>query len=419
MKIAHEEDAERSVIGAILLRNDALDRIELKPEQFYHPGRRQLFASFLALRKEGKPIDPVTVGTDADLVELTECASFVPTADNIEHYASLVASAALDRDVRLKLSEVIHADVTGAELVEMAHAAINSVGSALPDPTRGMDLLVMEAVRAMQRTLEGGSPENKIPTGLSSVDQIIGGLKVGVLSILAGRPSMGKSSLARTIVDNASLRGLGVHVFSLEDTGDAYATRALADRARVDLRKLDTLQGIQKGEFLRVQEAANELYGRKCWLFDDSTSLSSRQISLRVRKHRKRNDTKLVVVDYAQLVAEPGRDDNERLTSLANALVHLARSENLAVLLLSQLNRDNEKRDDKRPVLSDLRGSGTLEQVANTVLFVHRPEMYASSEGERARLAGQAWCLVRKNKQGVTGEALLRWDGPCATYRDG
>jgi len=243
------------------------------------------------------------------------------------------------------------------------------------------------------------------------------------VTIVAGRPSHGKSSLTRTIADNANLAGCGVHVFSPEDRKNTYGMRLLADRSRVDLGRLRTMKGVTKGELNAIMDAANGVYQRRNWLVDDSAGLTSAQMAMRIRRRRRGNQTRLVVVDYIQLVRESARDMKDSVGLSIKNLAQVARDENVAMLVLSQLSRDVERRIDKRPQLSDLRETGELEQVAESVVFVMQPTKYLNPEStgdseEMEKWTGKGLAIVAKHKNSSTGQAVLAWDGPTATYRD-
>ncbi len=255
-----------------------------------------------------------------------------------------------------------------------------------------------------------------LATGFQDLDDL-GGLIIGGVTILAGRPSMGKSALGRSIADNVSRAGLGVHTFSLEDPRGPFFSRQVSDMTGINLQKVMTGNGLSEIDHLRIAEASDALKQRR-WLLDDSAGISSAGIWGKVKGRSRANGTRLVVVDYAQLIREAGvKDKRAEVEKAAEGLVELARNERVAVLLLSQLSRQCEMRDDKKPVLSDLRETGVLEQIASSVWFVYRPAVYAKNESDKELRKTEGWVLVRKNKHGSLGEVELHWDGPTATYR--
>lgn len=449
----HSADAEAAVLGAILLRNDALDQVELRPEEFYDPRHREVFAAVRSLQAAHKPIDPVTLEAELTRAEklasvgglsfLAELLDSVPTADNIAHYAALVADTALKRRVIIAASEIaargFRDDVDGEELLGDFHAAAGRIEHTNRDSATTMRDLAHDTFLAMSRALDarkrGESPDLALPTGIATLDALLnGGLPRGNMHILAARPSMGKSALARGIANSVNLSGAGVHVFSTEDKGAAYARRQFADDADVDLGRL-TAADVDMLEWRSISAVADDLYQRdhaRRWLVDDARSVSISDVALKVKRRRKENRTELVVIDYAQLLAsERGvryESREHQVSEVAKKAARLAGDENVVVLLLSQLNRDSEKRDDKRPSLADLRGSGELEQAADVVLMLHRPEWYLQKQRDGGNETldrqlelwrGKGQVLLEKGKNmRAPNMTVLQWDAKSATYRD-
>ena len=422
-----DQAAERALIGAALLRGEVRDLCAVPAEDFFSPRNGEIWRAMGRLRAQTTAIDPLTIHDElGDRAEacggfsyISDCLREVPTADNADHYARLVTDAALDRRIREGLASLLASESEGRDLLGEALARLSSIevldaDSAVPIGTATREA-ILDLYAGLQR-IEAGEPASwGLPTGFPVLDAALGGIQPGVVTILAGRPSMGKSSLARSIADSVAAAGHGVHVFSLEDSRRAYALRVLADHSRVDLHRLRGLD-LRQGEMDPITAAGNDLMQRTGWFLDDTSSISSAEVALRVRRHKSVNKTRMVVVDYVQLMRE--RDaragDKKTATELALAgLCDLARRENMAVLLLSQLSRECERRDNKRPLLSDLRETGELEQAADAVLFLYRDEVYDPSSRDK----GIAECLVAKNKHGKTGILRLHWDGPTASLR--
>ena len=434
--------AEVAILAAVMANGTALDGLDLDPDEFYSPRHQDVWRAMLSLRGARKPVDTVSV---AD--ELTRAGHFERiggystlgeindngyTGEGIEHHAGLVREAATKRRVLLAASELVtrayRADVSADDLLGNFAQAARSVEGKAKDGTLSM----AEAIRVhfgdygklLQAKASGEAVSLKLRTGLRPVDDLLaGGLPLGTLSILAGRPSQGKSALARTLADGVNQQGGGVHVFSTEDTCRAYVMRALADHADVDLARMWALD-VSRGEWGRIDEAAGRLYLRRGWLIDDARGLTIGDICRRVRKRARDNGTRLVVIDFAQIIGGPGRDERERIGAVSQGAADLAREENCAVLLLSQLNRESLKRGDCRPTLGDLKGSGDLEEDADVVLMVHRPEHYLLQQDQGDKrvqdqlrlVAGIGELLCEKAKNGPTGTAVLRWNKTTATY---
>lgn len=437
--LAHDEAAERALLGACFLDGSVLDRVELTDESLYHPRHRAIYAACRRLREQRRPVDPVTVtgelGEQAaacgGLSFVSDLVAEVPTAANAEHYAAVVQHHATTRQVALAVGATLSSGLEGEELLGHALERLSAIGTRRPDGAIAMPALLKATWQRLSAQVEarerGDTAVWGLPTGLWALDGILGGLAPGVVTILAGRPSHGKSSLARSIADNVSAAGHGVHVFTLEDSSHAYALRALSDRGSVPLQRLRSLE-LQRGDMRGLLGAADVL-SRPKWLVDDSAGLSAAQIAMRTRRHKRALATRLVVVDYVQLMREPTvrrrGDKGDEVAAAAESLVQLARDEQVAILLLSQLSRECEKREDKRPQLSDLRETGVLEQIADVVLFAYRPEQYldANSTDKRVLAQLEKWrgkglVIVGKNKHGPCGNVMLEWDAATATYRN-
>lgn len=415
---AWNRQAERAVIGGVLYDQAALDRVNLAPDDFFHPAHRETFAVCRRLRDESKPIDAITVGDELEragklaavggLSALTDLYTSRNVADAhaIEHWAAIVARDALTRRVRRALVDVLGADLEADELLGKAFAVLSELHAGRPGSVRTMRQLVLETVTELEDMYNGKIPPG-IPTGLRDLDFYLGGLQRGVLTVIGGRPSQGKSSLARTIADNVSSAGGGVHVFSLEDPARPYCRRAIADNARLELQRIRTPKDWVRGDLAAIMAAGNRLQ-RDCWLVDDTAGLSAAAVAMSVRRHKREINTQLVVVDYVQLLRESGKDKRERIDAGIEGLVRLAREEGVALIAISQLNRDTAK-ENRRPQLNDLKESGTIEEAADAVLLVHRGEKDGKPD---------TGVSLAKNKHGRTAWVPLFWDGPTATYRD-
>jgi replicative DNA helicase len=316
----------------------------------------------------------------------------------------------------LALSGELSAEEMAAEIFEAAGATQSPQG----DDTRNLLEVVTAAAHQIQAASQGSEPPG-VPTGFPDLDALLGRLCEGNVTILAGRPSMGKSALARSIALNAMREGYGVHVFSLEDTASTYGRRVLADLGRVDLHRLaSTRKGsITRADMASLTSAFDQVRGAtgSC-LVDDSSRLSSAQIASRVRRHRPRNKTRLVVVDYVGLIREDvgkGGNIGAVVTKAMHGLVELARKERIAVLALAQLNRMADSTEDGRPRMAQLRDSGELEQCAYGVMLVHRPDFH--DPNCKPEWKGKGLVDVAKNKNGPTGDVVMKWDASTATYQ--
>lgn len=424
--IRARDDAERSVLGAVLLRNQALDAVaNLAPEHFHDPKNREVFAAYRALAEASKPIDPVTVERQLEqagklkavggIAYLTDLLGLVPTADNVAAYATIVRRAAAERELAAGLAEALgklrgHDDVLDEVVQDISRLAADTHDGVGGEDRHATMAELAPAVWSEMRERIDHATTSGIPTGFPSLDVMVH-LRPNVLSILGGRTSTGKSAFARSIADNVSVRGVGVHYFSLEDAREMLVERQLADMARVNLHALGSGMTAQKAGDLAI--AVNALSKRRSWAVDDAADMTPQQIGAAVRRRKAELRTELVVVDYVQLVRAEGKNEVERVTNATRGLLRVAREEHVALLLLSQIGRETEK-ENRAPRLSDLSWSGALEQKASVVLLLHR-EKGDASKWEASR----AHCIVAKNKHGkkdVTVE--LHFDEATATWRD-
>ena len=425
-ELPNDVEAERAVLGAILLRGgDVLDRCELEPKHFYDPKCRVAFEAMERLQASGRPVnDPVLVegqagaksGAMGGLGFLAECLEGVPTADNAEHYAERVRGRWLLREVIIAASEIAATrEDDGETVAAQAMERFSILGQQRKETAQTMRDIALAQVKEFHKACEEGKPsqrEDFLTTGLVEFDSMTGGLELGIVSIMAARTSMGKSAMARTFADGVATRGHGVHTFTMEDPRRTLGMRAFSEHSRVPLTNLRGMD-LNKSHFPGIQRAAEHLFQRNNWLIDDEAGLSTAQISMRVRRQIRALKTKLVVVDYLQHIHEPTcRDDFDVATVAMRNLVRLARSENIHVMLVCQLNRKVEEREEKRPMLSDLRQSGRLEEDARMVMMLYRDDYYDPDKNP-----GQAELLIRKQSHGPQGVVGLTWDGPCVTYR--
>lgn len=420
-------EAEAALVGSVLtFGGEVIDRAEVEPEEFFDPRCRAVWATMRELHLGGKPAGDMTLIESAlgpvkferiGPAFLSDAVAKSAGADHAEHYAALIRTANLTRRVLAAVADIRNADLEGQELLSRAYEILSGIAKTVTDRTVTIGAAVKEAlgeiVAIIDRKAAGESAVLGAPTGIPDLDEVLLGIQYGVVTVIAGRPSHGKSSLAAAICDEANAQGLGVHVFSIEDQRRAYALRMLSRHTNVSLERLRAGDVRGGGEMSAIMGGADRLCMRERWIIDDEAGLDGTQIALRVRKYKRENQTRVVVVDYAQLVNDREPNPVIRVGKIAHQMQALAREEDVALILVSQLNRDCEKRDDKRPLLADLRQAGELEQCAEAVMFVYRDEMYYPDSDD----AGTAEILVRKNKNGRTGFARAAFQAECATFR--
>jgi replicative DNA helicase len=382
--------------------------VELTEEDFAHPGYRYIWGAMLDLHKAALPCDQVTLKPridEATYAVLSDVATAAISAINAEHYATLVKKSSLTRNVRKRVLTALDSGNEGEDLLGSVYAALTSFDSITSDRSKSMTQIVEESFVELRYLVESGGKWG-VETGFKELDVVTGGLPIGAITVIAARPGMGKSSLARQIADNVSARGEGVHVFSMEDSQRFYSLRAISQHADISLQDFKSLR--VKATELETLKAQTDGLRRSHWVVDETPSVTAAQVATRVRRLKKSISTRLVVVDYLQLMSDPKAEgQEEQVRRSVEALASLARRESVACIVVAQLNRENV-REERRPRMTDLRGSGAIEQVADTIIMLHRNER----EGQNAEV------IVEKSKNGRTGAFVLKWDGRTTSFKE-
>jgi replicative DNA helicase len=418
------QEAEQAVLGAMLLDQDAaLLATELvQDDMFYREANRRLFRAMVGLVERRTVIDPVTLrdelgrrgeldavgGADylADLVDA------VPTAANLEYHARIVKDKAILRRLIEAstgiITEAYDGRATASDLLDKAESRIFQISQERG--TEGFSRLkemlwpTMERIEALQRS---GKSVTGVPSGFVDLDKLTSGFQPSELVIIAARPSMGKTALCLNIATHAAVEGQGVAIFSLEMSRDQLVQRMLTSEARVDSQRVRQ-GGLRDADFTNLARAAGVLQSCPVWI-DDTPSLSLLEMRSKARRLKADNDIKMVVVDYLQLMRSPEYAENrvQEISDISRSLKALARELAVPVVALSQLSRASEQRGgERRPILSDLRDSGAIEQDADLVLFIHRPEYYDREDESKKGLAD---IMLAKNRNGPTGDVQLRF----------
>jgi replicative DNA helicase len=410
-------DAERSVLGAILLDNHALNAaIELlRPEDFFLEQHRRLYGRMIALGERQRAIDLVTLAEELERAGELEAAGGpaylaqlidgVPRVTHIDHYAQIVKEKALLRSL-IHATEAIQQQALEAEQAadEILDRAETLIFQLAEDRIRtglvGVKELVRESYDRIERMLSSGQQLTGVPTGYAQLDQMTSGLQPSEMIILAARPSMGKTALALNIAEQVGMvQRQPVALFSLEMSKESLLVRLLASHAGLDMHRFRTGR-LSKDERHRMTSALGELSGAPLWI-DDSGSATVLEIGAKARRLKKDKGLGLVIVDYLQLISARGRfgNRNEEVSSISRALKGLAKELKVPLLVLSQLTRAPE-REERRPQLSDLRESGAIEQDADVVLFIHRPNFYRPELPDEERR--KAEIIIAKQRNGPT-----------------
>lgn len=425
-------EAEASVLGGIFLRNDAIgDVIErgVTEETFYLPTNRAIFAAMVELHEAGKPIDVITVAdylksnkgqrraavSESELVDL---AARVPTASNIGHYAQVIADKAAERDMISACGEIVgkgFADPPdAAEYLSWAESRVSSVAERKQrqDFVR-VRQLANDAMERLTKRHEQKQHVSGVPTGYADLDRLTAGFQPSDLIILAARPSMGKSAMALNVAVNCALSaGIPSLIFSLEMSKASLIDRMICINGQIDGQRMRTGQ-LSGAEWPAVAQSMARLSDLPIDI-DDSASLTVAEIRSKARRWRRNremfqhgDELGLIAIDYLQLVhggaGKHGENRDQELGRISNGLKSLAKELGVPVMALSQLNRSVEKREDKRPLLSDLRESGNIEQDADVVCFLYREWVYNPTEENRR----DCDVIVGKQRNGPIGTIPL------------
>ncbi|MEO5334217.1 MAG: replicative DNA helicase [Magnetococcus sp. YQC-5] len=418
-------EAEQSVLGAILLDNAVMDHVAdlLVPEDFYVGAHRIAFQAMVAILDRGEPADPIilkqylekhneldAVGGASYFARLIDT---VPATANAKAYASLVRDKAILRtlastassiadDVYRNTSQVVD------ELLDSAEQRIFAVGESRAKRRSNytqIKLILPPIFERLELLMSRQEAVTGVPTGYIDLDRLLAGLQKSDLLILAGRPAMGKTSLVMNIAANTAMdHQTPVAVFSLEMSKEQLTTRLLASTARVDAQGLRTGK-LRDEDYNKLVHAAQGLSEAPIFI-DDSPSLSIMSLRAKARRMKREKGIQLLIVDYLQLMQGENTQENrvQEISQISRGLKGLAKELDIPVLALSQLSRKVEERPNKRPLLSDLRESGSIEQDADIVMFVYREEVYKENDPS---LIGLAEVIVAKQRNGPTGTVKL------------
>lgn len=427
------EEAEEAVLGSVLINPDAFFQVApfLPAEDFYLNRNRWIWEAFLRLQDQRVPIDVLTVSEELErqgklfevggVAYLTALVARVPTSLHAEAYGHLVEQAATRRRLLTAASQVARLahqeELPVEEAVEDAEQAIFAVGERR---LRNELKPVKQVLSAYYDRLDyqARHPEESVGvrTGFIDLDRLLGGMQPSDLLIIAGRPGHGKSAFCLSVAHNAArLHGKHVAVFSLEMSDEQLVQRLIAQATAIDAHRL-RLGEIHDQEWPVFTQAVSGLSTNSIYL-DDTPGITPLQLRTKCRRLHGEVGLDLVIVDYLQLMSGEGRFENrqQEVSHISRSLKVLARELNLPVLAAAQLSRAVEQRADKRPVLSDLRESGALEQEADVVMFIHRPEMY---DGEPA-VENLAEIIVAKHRNGPTHSGIgLVFRKPLAKFED-
>ncbi|HEY4264122.1 MAG TPA: replicative DNA helicase [Micropepsaceae bacterium] len=455
-QLPYDVDIEQALLGAILVDNYSLERVSslLKPEHFYDPLHQRLFDAVERMWAKGHAVTPLTLKAtmeqDAGLAEvggqayLISLARAAPALPNVKDYARILADLAMRRELIRIGEDIVNTafeasiDVAPQSQVEEAEKALYRVSekARFGEGPLSFDTALAQAVAYAEQALARGGQISGVPSGFADLDSLLGGLNASDLIIIAGRPGMGKTSLATNMAFHAARlrakdkadgatppRGAPVLLFSLEMAASQLSARILSEQTEIEMRKIRTGR-FTDAEWDRFVQTAQVLSDLPLYI-DDTGGISIAQIAARARRLKRERQIGCVIIDHIQLVAPSRRVENrvQEITEISKGLKVLAKELDVPVIALSQLSRGVDNRDDKRPILSDLRESGSIEQDADVVMFVYREEYYLQSREPEAgtseyddwvkkleRVHNRAEVLVEKNRHGPTNKVELFFD---------
>ncbi len=432
----HSVQAEQAVIGGLMLDNGTWDQVadRVGSEDFYRREHQLIFTAIANLAEEQKPFDVVTLAEELERREelddvgglpyLAALAEDTPSAANIRAYADIVREHSVTRQLIRVGTEIAESGFRpeGRKVAELLDEAENKVFQIAEQRNReggGFQSIKGLLARTIDRIEElhaSDQPITGVSSGFDDFDRMTSGLQPSDLIIVAGRPSMGKTTFAMNIAENVAIQsGLPVAVFSMEMPGEALTMRMMSSLGRIDGHRIRTGK-LEDDEWPRLTSAINLLSQAKLFI-DDTPALSPTDLRARARRlMREQGRLGLIVVDYLQLMQAPGAAENRtnEISVISRSLKALAKELEVPVIALSQLNRNLEQRPNKRPVMSDLRESGSIEQDADLVVFIYRDEVYNEESPDK----GMAEIIIGKQRNGPIGTVKLTFLGQYTKFEN-
>ena len=419
----HDLVAEQSVLGAIFINPEKLITVRefIEADDFYKYSHRVIFKAMVTLSDRNDAIDATTVRTILDdqddlqniggISYLVDLVNSVPTSANAEYYAKIVAEKAMLRRIINRLTETVNQAYEGAtesdEIIANAEKALVDVSE---HSNRSGFRKISEVLDVNFNTLEMRSQQTSdvtgLPTGFRDLDKITTGLHPDQLIILAARPAVGKTAFVLNIAQYAAFHeDMATAIFSLEMSKEQLVNRLFSLESRVDAQLLRS-GNLSDADWEKLIEGAGTI-GKSHLIIDDTPGISISELRSKCRKYKLEHDLKLVIIDYLQLMSGSGRSDSrqQEISDISRSLKQLARELNVPVIALSQLSRQVEQRPDHRPMLSDLRESGAIEQDADVVMFIYRDDYYNKDSENK----GIAEIIIAKQRNGPIGTVNLVW----------
>ena len=429
----HSLDAEEAILGSLLIDPDAIYEVStfLYPDAFYKVQNKWIYESMLSLNERREPLDLLTLTEELRRQEKLEDAggeayiinliNAVPTSINAQHYGRLVEAASIRRKLISAASNIANLAYDEAEDINVVIDRSEQALFSVSEDRTTRDLvpirqITREYLERIEQLNERGDDVIGVPTGFTDLDRLLGGLNKSDLLILAARPGMGKTSLQNAIALTAATRyGKRVAIFNLEMSGEQLVQRMLSAETRIDSQRLRRGQ-LYEHEWPIFMEAIGRLSETRIFI-DDTPSITPNQLRTKCRRLYAEHGLDLIMIDYLQLMNSERSTNNRvmEISEISRGLKGLARELDVPVLAAAQLSRAVEQRQDKRPLLSDLRDSGSIEQDADIVMFIYRDEYYNPDTTERPNIAE---LNIAKHRHGPTGTIDLYWHSKLATFRN-
>lgn len=434
----HSLEAEQAILGALIIDRDALRRIEgtIRPADFYDPANSLIFSVIQELSAKNAPVDIVTLPDELknrNVIDkaggteyILQLATNTSSTANIEYYTSILIDRSLQRQIIQSANQILALDfsstVPAEELLDQAEQVVLSISENIK-PMNFVHIreIIPEVMKKLDDSYKQDSPVTGAKTGFYDLDTLLNGLQPSDLIILAARPSIGKTSLALNIATNIAMDSkIPVAIFSLEMSKEQLTERIICSIAEINLQTFRTgnfKKDSEDSTFNKLANSFSTIHQLPIFI-DDTPDVSILEVRSKSRRMQAEHGQFVLIIDYLQLMHSQEKVENrvQEISKITRQMKHLARELKIPVLLLSQLSREIEKRQDKRPILSDLRESGSIEQDADVVMFLHRGESRSDNRNEIDE--NQTELVVAKQRNGPTGNVELYFDRQFTKFRN-
>lgn len=429
-------EAEMAVLGSVMIDNNCIGKVveALIPDSFYKTAHRHIYNAALTLFEKNEPVDVITLSNELKRVKvledvggayyLTQLVESVPTSANIEYHIRIVLEKFITRQLIIESAEIAKScyehvtDLSGL-LDEAEQRIFNLTQKKLHKPYEHIKNTLHQTMEQIEEYHHSPDSIKGVPTGFEHLDELTAGLQKSDLIIVAGRPSMGKTAFCLNIAKNTSVKyGNGIAIFSLEMSKEQLAFRLLCSEARVDAHKVRTGK-LPESQWPKLSMVVGRLADAPIYI-DDTPAITVLEIRSKTRRIALEHKLDLVIVDYLQLMQGPRNAESrqQEISHISRSLKALSKEINVPIIALSQLSRAVESRPDKRPQLADLRESGAIEQDADIVMAIYRPEFYGVTEMNGISTEGKAELIVLKHRNGPTGSVYLTFDKRWASFEN-